>query len=919
MPEGVGGQPSGQGPSRVIRTPDHRLRVFVSSTLRELVPERRAVRAAVESLHLSPVMFELGARPHPPRELYRAYLDQSHVFVGIYWESYGWVAPEEEVSGLEDEYRLCGPKPKLIYVKTPAKGRQERLETLLDRIRADDTASYKSFDTPDELRRLVTDDLALMLTERFEASLVPGPAAGPVPAPDPPPEPVHGGGGGEDGRSEDPDGQHRPTWPRVYTALVGRDRELAELSALLARPDRQLVTLLGPGGIGKTRLALAVGEQAAREGRATYVGLATLAEPAGVLPAVGEALGLPETAEPGEGAVVRALVDALRDRTELVVLDNVEHVVDGVAGLGDVLEACPGLSVLATSRTPLRLEAEQEYPVAALAAPRRGAGVDEVAGSDAVRLFVDRACTVRPRFALTPDNADEVAELVRRLDGLPLALELAAARTRLMSPADLLRRLDRRFELLAGGPRDTPSRQQTLRSTIAWSVDQLGPDERRVLDALAVFERGCSLEAAEAVCGVVEPDRPDAGAVDVVEVMSVLVEDNLVVAYDLLGESRFTLLDSIRAYAREVLEAGGQDDAVHQRHAAHYRALAERAKDQLTGAEQRTWLNRLEAEHDNLRAALRWFDDHGDGDALVATASALLYFWWIRGHAREGRQWLCRAAEVVDDTHPLRSVALGGVGTLTWLQGDYPAAREAYEASLTAARTTGDEAQIASALGNLGVIALELGELGRAGELLEESLATNRRIGNRVQTSRTLINLSLVRIAGDDFAGARTLLEESVALNRRLGDTWGLATALINLGDVHRAEGELDEAQARFAESMRLAQGIDDRECVAYALEGAGTVAAARQDLAGAARLWGGADVLRETLGTPRPPSTAADDIAADIARVREQLGPEAFEAAREEGRATPLAQLVAAVMGAPGGPARDPASSAPVRPAHVR
>ncbi len=222
MPEGVGGQPSVPGPARVIRTPDHRLRVFISSTLRELVAERKAVRAAVESLHLSPVMFELGARPHPPRDLYRAYLDQSHVFVGIYWESYGWVAPQEEISGLEDEYRLCGPKPKLIYVKEPAKGRQERLERLLDRVRLDDTASYKSFETPEELRQLVTDDLALMLTERFEASLVPGPTAGPVPAPDPPPEPAV--------PPEEPD---RPPWPRVYTALVGRDRELAELSGML--------------------------------------------------------------------------------------------------------------------------------------------------------------------------------------------------------------------------------------------------------------------------------------------------------------------------------------------------------------------------------------------------------------------------------------------------------------------------------------------------------------------------------------------------------------------------------------------------------------------------------------------------------------------------------------------------------------
>ena len=729
----------------------------------------------------------------------------------------------------------------------------------------------------------MTNDLALLLTERFEATLAAAAAVGPVPDGDAPAEPPP---------PAPPEHAERPAWPRVYSALVGRERELTELAALLDRPDVQLVTLLGPGGIGKTRLALALGDDDAHAGRATYVGLATLTSPDAVLPAMAEALGLPDTEQ---GGVVDALVRALRERDELVVLDNVEHVVDGVAGLGEVLEACPGVTVLATSRTPLRLAAEHEYPVSALPAPRVGADVAEVGAADGVRLFVERARTVRPRFRLTADNADEVGELVRRLDGLPLALELAAARTRLLSPADLLRRLDRRFELLAGGPRDTPSRQQTLRSTIAWSVDQLGPVERRTLDALSVFERGWSLEAAEAVCAV--PAAPGEPPVDVVQVLSVLVEDNLVVAYDLLDEGRFTLLDSIRAYALEVLEAGGQDPSVQERHAAYYRSLAERARDELTGAEQRAWLNRLEAEHDNLRKALAWFDARGDGDALVCTASALLYFWWIRGHGREGRQWLRRAAEAVDDSHPLRSVALGGLGTLTWLQGDYPGAREAYEASLAAARRTGDEGQIASALGNLGVIALELGELGRAGELLEQALEVNRRIDNRVQTSRALINLSLVRIAEDDFTAARTLLEESVDLNRALGDTWGLATALIDLGDVHRATDELDEAEACFAESLRLAQSIDDRECVAYAFEGAGTVSAARGDDEHAAQLWGAAEALREAIGTPRPPSTAADDIASDIAAVRDRLGPDAFERARVAGRRAPLAQSVALVL----------------------
>ena len=860
----------------VIRTPDHRLRVFVSSTLQELLPERQAARAAISRLHLSPVMFELGARPHPPRALYRAYLEQSHVFVGIYWERYGWVAPGEEVSGLEDEYLLCGPKPKLIYVKRSAQ-RQERLDGLLDRIRNDDTASYKAFDDAAELQRLLVDDLALMLTERFEATLAPGP----LPAPEPPPEPPE--------PPEEPPGPAEgrwPPWPRVHSSLVGRDLELHELVDLVGRPDVQLVSLLGPGGIGKTRLALALGEVVRRTGSATYVGLGTVTDPDGAGPAVAEAYGVVQE----EGVpLLDALSRALQDRDELLVLDNVEQLVDGAASLAALLEVCPRLTVVATSRTPLRLAAEHEFPLRALSAPAAGAGFAAVRDSDAVRLFVERAQAVRPSFRLTEENAPVVAALTRHLDGLPLALELAAARSRMLSPADLLKRLDRRLDLLADGPRDLPSRQQTLRGTIAWSVDQLDEDERQLFADLAVFDRGWSLAAVETVC---DPERTGR----VLDVLAELVENNLVVAYDIADEGRYTLLESIRAYAQELLEASGRADVVRARHAACYLALAEEAKDRLTGSEQGAWLERLEAEHDNLRVALSWYAGHPDGDAMGRLATALIYFWWIRGHYREGRQWLTRSAEGLDDRSPVRSRALGGIGTLAWLQGDYAAANTAYAASLASARAAGDEAQIASALGNLGVIALEQRDLGTARTLLEQALEINRRIGNRLQTNRTLINLSLVAIAADDFVSARRALEEAVAINTELGDSWGLTAALINLGDVHRAEGDLVAARSCFVESLRLAVSIEDKESIAFALEGAAGVAAASQDGERAARLWGAADALRDAIGTPRPPSTGADDVAADLARTRAELGEEAFDQAWRAGRAAPLAESMALV-----------------------
>ena len=875
VPGGSRGGDTPTAPS-VIRTPDHRLRVFVSSTLQELLPERQAARAAISRLHLSPVMFELGARPHPPRALYRAYLDQSHVFVGIYWERYGWVAPDEEVSGLEDEYVLCGPKPKLIYVKR-SQQRQERLEELLDRIRNDDTASYKAFDDAAELQRLLVDDLALMLTERFEATLPPVPLTGATPEP-PPAEPPGTPAATAPGRT--------PRWPRVHSTMVGRDLELHELVDVVEQPEVQLITLLGPGGIGKTRLALALGEVVRRTGSATYVGLGTVNDPDGAGPAVAEAYGVvPEEGVP----LLDALARRLQDRDELLVLDNVEQLVDGAASLGALLEACPRLTVVATSRTPLRLAAEHEFPLRALAAPAQDADLVAVQRSDAVRLFVERARAVRPSFRLTEENASVVGELTRHLDGLPLALELAAARSRMLSPADLLKRLDRRFELLADGPRDLPSRQQTLRGTIAWSVDQLDAEEHQLFADLAVFDRGWSLEAVESVC---DPERTGR----VLDALAALVENNLVVAYDIADEGRYTLLESIRAYAAELLEVGGRADAVRARHAACYLGLAEQARDRLTGAEQREWLERLEAEHDNLRVALSWYAEHPDGDAMGRLATALLYFWWIRGHYKEGRQWLTRAAEGLDDRSPVRSRALGGTGTLAWLQGDYTAAKASYAASLDSARAAGDEAQIASALGNLGVIGLEQRDLGTARSLLEQALEINRRIGNQLQTNRTLINLSLVAIAADDFVSARRYLEEAVAINTALGDSWGLTAALINLGDVHRAEGDLAAARSCFAESLRLAVSIEDKESIAFALEGAAGVAAAASDGDRAARLWGAADALRDAIGTPRPPSTGADDVAADLARTRDELGEEAFDRAWQAGRVAALEESMALV-----------------------
>jgi hypothetical protein len=433
MAESQMGRPGNEGQpgDAVIRTPDRRLRVFVSSTLTELAEERRAVSRAISALRLTPVMFEVGARPHPPQDLYRAYLAQSDVFVGLYWQQYGWVGPGMEISGLEDEFELSRALPRLLYVKAPAPDREPRLTEMLARIEAEAAESYRHFRTPGELGRLVRDDLAMLLSERFAAARPS--AAAPHSRPGPRPLPVDA------------------------TSLVGREEAIEEVAGLVERSGARLVTLTGLGGIGKTRLAVAVGARLGDHfGAGTaFVPLAAVTDPGLVLPGVARAVGA-ELA--GTDSPLAALAEYLGDDQWLLILDNLEQVVDAARDLDTLLARCPGVVILATSRTVLGLRAEREYPVPPLQLPADPAGVPagELAAAPAVALFVDRARAVRPGFALTEGNAAAVAEICRRLDGLPLAIELAAARTRLLDPDALLRRLARSLDALGTGAVDLP-------------------------------------------------------------------------------------------------------------------------------------------------------------------------------------------------------------------------------------------------------------------------------------------------------------------------------------------------------------------------------------------------------------------------------------------------------------------------------
>ena len=484
----------------VIRTPDQRVRVFVSSTLQELAAEREAVRDAVTLLRLVPVMFELGARPHPPRPVYRAYLAQSQVFVGIYWQSYGWVGPGEQISGLEDEYRLSAGLPRLVYVKSPAPEREPRLTQMLARIRDEGEVSYQHFSDPTGLQQLVENDLAVLLSERFEmarsgeGAADEAPLAGAVPVP--------------------------------VTPLLGREQEAAAVEELVVGEGVRLVTLTGPGGVGKSRLMV---EAARRLGPgfadgARFLELASVSAADLVAAAIAAGLGLNTSA----GPLITDLESYLRPRRLLLALDNFEQVMGAAPLLAELLAAAPGLVVLVTSRTVLRLSGEHEFPVPPLPVPPAGVGRDpaDLQRYASVSLFVERAHAVAPGFELTDENAGAVAEICRRLDGLPLAIELAAARVRLLPPQALASRLDQRFSVLTGGARDLPERQRTLKNTLDWSFGLLSAGEQALFARLGVFAGPFSLLAAEAV-GAGSPDEGQASW-QVMETLGSLVDSSLV-------------------------------------------------------------------------------------------------------------------------------------------------------------------------------------------------------------------------------------------------------------------------------------------------------------------------------------------------------------------------------------------------------
>ena len=615
--------------------------------------------------------------------------------------------------------------------------------------------------------------------------------------------------------------------PEPLTSFVGRARERAEIEQLLAA--NRLVTLTGTGGVGKTRLALCVAAgltHAYREG-VWLVELASLADPALVPQAVATALELQE--QPGR-SLTQTLVEYLQPRELLLVLDNAEHLLAACTHLTDaVLRQCARVKWLVTSRERLDVPGEVTYRVPSLSMPDSGRDtpVQALLEYESVRLFRERAWLHRPHFAVTAQNAPAMASICRRLDGIPLAIELAAARARAMSIEELNERLDRRLALLTGGSRTLPRRQQTLRAAIDWSFDLLSDSEQALFRRLSVFAGGWTLDAAEHVCvGEGIESR------DVLDRLASLADKSLVQVEERPSSTRYRFLETVHQYAIERLRESGDETPWSERHLAHFLTLAVEAERKLTGKDQQAALDRLESEHDNVRAALaRACLDGGNAQAGLRLATAISRFWLVRGYLTEGRTWLSRLlAAAGSGEKATRAKALNWAGALAWKQGDYSAARALYEQSLALHRELRDRGGAGAVLSNLGLLAYEQGDYANARALHEESLAIDRESGDRWGVAVSLIHLGSIASAQGDPGAARRLYEESLALFREVGDRGHIANALRSLAALCTREGDDAAAQALYDESLAICRELRDRAGIARASYGLGVTARHRGD-----------------------------------------------------------------------------------------
>jgi len=726
--------------------------------------------------------------------------------------------------------------------------------------------------------------------------------------------------------------------PGQRTGFVGREKEVAAVKELLLRQDVRLLTVTGPGGIGKTRLAVEVANGLVESfpGGAHFVSLSSLSDPGLIASVIVQALGIREAGGQSPLEILKKNLQESSRAPMLLLLDNFEHLVQAAPTVADLLATGPNLKIMVTSRAALHVYGEHEFPVPPLALPdtRSLPSVQVLLQCPAIALFVQRAAAAKPDFELNRENASAVTEICARLDGLPLAIELAAARVKVLSPSSMLTRLASRLQLLTGGSRDLPQRQQTLRAAMDWSYDLLDAAEQKLFRRLSVFVGGCNLEGVEAVC-----DTKGDLDLDLLDGMASMVDKSLVQqAEPAKGESRFAMLETIREYALEKLEASGEEALTKRAHAAYCLVLAEEEAAEQSGTDGSEWLERFASEHDNVRAALEWLTETGDAEWGLRLGTALFRYWEIREYLAEGRDRLGRLLKLAGAAAPtkLRMRALFAAGVLAGEQGDYISADALINESQDIARVLGDKTGIAVSLNALAVFARDRGDVATAQMLFEASLGLWRELGDAKAVARALSNLAnVLKLQGDydrarslyaeclaifqgledrtgiawslnyqgdvardqgDSAAAQALYEQGLVIFRELGDRWGIAGTLADLGSLAREQGNYPRSHSLYRESIKIFQELEHKRGIARLLECFACSAAAQLDAERSLRLAGAAAALRQNIGAPLTPAEQAK-LEASLHLARQALSNTVGVAAWLEGWTLPVEKVVEEVL----------------------
>lgn len=879
----------------MIKTPDQRLRVFVSSTMQELAAEREAIKKAILELHLIPVLFELGARPHPPRDLYTAYLQQSHLFIGVYWQQYGWVGPGMTVSGIEDEFNLSRNMPRLIYIKEPAPERAEGLKKMIGAIQ-NANVSYKTFASPDDLHTLVQNDLAILLTERFEQS-----------------------GGTRVKRLNTDELNQQMSIPP--TVLIGREKVVQEIIGMLEHEDYHLVTVTGIGGIGKTRVALEVARQLKSKNtmQVCFVPLDSI-EHAEDVPAAILRKAFPEAQ--ATGSPLQLLAQLLTEKKAVLVLDNFEQIIEAHFVISELLQHCPQLKILITSREVLRISGETEYALRPLELYQSTNTTQVPAFEDlspAVQLFVTHARLFRHNFQLTPGNYGTVVRICHTLDGIPLAIELAAARMQLFSPAQLLPRLEKRFDLLKTSKHDAPARHQTLKAMIDWSFNLLSPEEQRLFCLLSVFSGGGSLDAVDAVAsdhGVfkniwscprqsfynTDPVNVDfcAGTdnTDTLELLeSLLVKSLAHTSVNKYGTLRINFYQTILQYCRERLPEFGLEKEAYHRHLIYFLYLAESNWANLKGENATKVYELFDNDIDNMTAALDWSVTHEPLTGL-RLAVALAEYWDTRGKSDEVLKWMKALIDAVENNNQnfrILAIAKTEMARALFRVARYEEGWVLATQCAEAARERNERHLLADALGMQCFMNIYALRNENKDAILAEGLALARELDYKMML------LAFTQLAASDKINSG-MLQESIELSEQSiriavelkAKRWEAINYTL-LGFAHTWTGNPAQGEADFRRCLECSAFVNDQMLPVYGLLGCVQTSMLTGQTIRALKLLGTVQAFAKRPGTVIPSMTMK--IMQAVTEQLNQVPAEQREPALNEGRNMHLDEAVQMVL----------------------